>query len=226
MKLTTLCIAACLLTACGKKQPATGEAPSTPAAEEAATEEATTVATEAEEKPCCSGHAAPEAAEASEDSIYQIESVWKDDTGADRQLKSLGGRVQVITMGYSTCKFACPRLLADMRLIEKGLPEDVRKNTGFTFISIDPEADTPERLAEYRKENRIDPGRWTLLTAPTPSVQELAVVLGIQYRKTSDKDFAHSNIITVLNKDGEIIHRQKGLAADPAETIKAITAAQ
>ncbi|MFK7910433.1 MAG: SCO family protein [Akkermansiaceae bacterium] len=223
MKIILLCMTVCLFAACEKQTKTTGSTEKNPANK---TESVTTVTAEEEKKACCSEHPSPAAVEATEDSIYQIESVWKDDAGSDRKLKSLGGRVQVISMGYSTCKYACPRLLADMRLIEKGLSPDARKSTGFTFVSIDPEADTPERLAEYRKENKIDSDRWTLLTAPTPSVQELAVVLGIQYRKTGDKDFAHSNIITVLNKNGEVIHRQEGLAADPAETIKAITAAQ
>ena len=130
MKLTILSIVVCLFAACDKQQKTTDVPDSEPATK---TEAVATVTTGGEKKACCSDHPSPEAVEASEDSIYQIESTWKDDTGAERQLKSLGGRVQVITMGYSTCKFACPRLLADMRLIEEGLAEDVRKNIGFTF---------------------------------------------------------------------------------------------
>ncbi|MGB0774965.1 MAG: SCO family protein, partial [Akkermansiaceae bacterium] len=171
---------------------------------------------------CCSEHDELAAGEVSEDSIYQLDATWKDDTGSERKLKSLGGKIQVITMGYSTCKFACPKLLADMRAIEAGLPKAVRSKIHFTFVSIDPETDTPARLSEYRKENKINASRWTLLTGETSSVQELAVVLGIQYRKTTGTDFAHSNLISVLNAQGEVIHRQEGLTADPAATIQAI----
>ena len=178
-----------------------------------------------ETKPCCSEHPSPDAVEATENSIYQVDSQWQDQSGKKHQLKSLGGRIQVVTMGYTTCKYACPRLLADMRLIESGLPEEIAAQTGFTFISIDPETDTPARLTEYRKENHLDSARWTVLTGDAGSVQELAVVLGIQYRKVGGKDFAHSNLITILDANGEVIHRQKGLAADPQDTIKAIVAA-
>ncbi len=45
-------------------------------------------------------------------------------------------------------------------------------------------------------------------------------------RKDKEGNFAHSNIITVLNSKGEIVHRQEGLSADPAETLTAIAAAQ
>ena len=207
--LTASCCLTCSLSCCDSKKPSTDAFDSTLA--------------EPEKKACCSEHPSPEATEASNDSIYQIDSIWRDQANHERNLKSLAGRVQVVTMGYSTCQFACPRLLADMRLIESGLPKDIAAKTGFTFISIDPETDTPSRLAEYQKDNHIDPTRWTLLTGESSSVQELAVVLGIQYRKIDAKDFAHSNLITVLNAKGEIIHRQEGLAADPEATIKAIT---
>jgi protein SCO1/2 len=222
--ITTACLFSACLTSCdSKKQTAESPAPSNPEVT------ATPVATQNDQKSCCSEHPSPAAAAASSlsaDSIYQINSKWRDQGNHERTLKSLGGRIQVVTMGYSTCKFACPRLLADMRLIESGLPKDIAAKTGFTFISIDPETDTPARLSEYQKDNKIDPARWSLLTGETSSVQELAVVLGIQYRKVDAKDFAHSNLITVLNAKGEIIHRQEGLAADPAATIKAIIDAQ
>lgn len=224
--LATGCLLTYSLTCCDSKKASTDTPASTkvdPSGVDATTNTpASPVSTDGEKKPCCSEHPTPDAIEASADSIYQIESKWQDQHGQKRTLKSLAGRVQVVTMGYSTCKFACPRLLADMRLIESGLPKDIAAKTGFTFISIDPKTDTPTRLTEYQEENKIDPARWTLLTGETPSVQELAVVLGIQYRKIDNKDFAHSNLITILNPQGEIIHRQQGLAADPAETIKAI----
>lgn len=223
MKLTVLVLTSCVLAACSKQAATTAE---TEAPEPAAAEKDSNAAVSAEEGSCCSGHDAPQAVKISEDSVYQITSRWQDSAGKERLLKSLGGHVQVVTMGYTTCKYACPRLLADMREIEQKLPEEVRAKTYFTFISIDPETDTPARLAEYFKENKLTSQRWTALRGETDSIQELAVVLGVQYRKSSEKDFAHSNVITVLNSNGEIVHRQEGLGADSGPTVKAITAAQ
>ncbi|MGJ8696749.1 MAG: SCO family protein [Verrucomicrobiaceae bacterium] len=175
---------------------------------------------------CCEGEEAPGALEAVEGSIYQLESKWTDDQGKVIPLASLAGNIRVVCMGYTTCQYACPRLLADLRAIEGKLSPELLDKTRFTFISIDPEADTPARLAEYRKESQIDPEHWTLLTGDADAVQELAVVLGIQYRKTGEADFAHSNVITVLDSQGVILHRQEGLSADPTETLKAIAAAR
>jgi protein SCO1/2 len=51
---------------------------------------------------------------------------------------------------------------------------------------------------------------------------ELAVLLGIKYRKEPQGGFAHSNLITVLNKQGEIVHRQVGLQQSVADTMAVI----
>lgn len=235
MKVTLLLTVICLFAACNsKKQPVEtqNESQATSAQESKSccpgcVEIPVKKETPAPEKEsCCDDEAAPQAGKASDESIYQLSSTWLDANNQTRTLKSLGGRLQVITMGYSTCKYACPRLLADMRIIEAGLPKNIQADTHFTFFSIDPKIDTPERLTEYRKENKIPSTRWTLLTSDETTVQELAVVLGLKYRRTGETDFAHSNLIIVLNKKGEIIHRQEGLAADPATTIEAIKNAQ
>jgi protein SCO1/2 len=90
------------------------------------------------------------------------------------------------------------------------------------MVTIDPERDTPEILRAYAEAVRLDPERWTLLTAPDNTVLELAALLGVKYRRISDTDFSHSNVITILDQQGEIAHRQVGLGAEPGSTLKVI----
>lgn len=173
--------------------------------------------------PCCQKVAQlPASDTVSDTSIYQVDSLWIDHRGTKKPLKSLASSIQVVTMGYTSCQYACPRLLADMLAIESKLPKNLLKNVHFTFISIDPERDTPEQISKYLEKNELDHERWHVLTSTPESVQELAVLLGVKYRKSSETDFAHSNIITVLNKKGEIIHRLEGLGADNDKIITAI----
>ena len=54
---------------------------------------------------------------------------------------------------------------------------------------------------------------------------KLAVALGMKNRKPSPLDFAHSNIITILRRDGSIAHQHVGLKVDKSETFAAIRAA-
>ena len=174
--------------------------------------------------PCCANHPKLAAGEISDSSIYQIDSSWKNQAGSQVKLASLNGKIQVVTMGYSKCEYACPRLMADMKAVEKGLPEKLRKQVGFNFFSVDT-TDTPERLKTFGNSHKVDFTRWNFFSSNTPTIQELAVVLGTNYRRINDKDFAHSNLITVLNEKGEIVHRQEGLSGPPEPIIAAIVKA-
>jgi len=159
-------------------------------------------------------------------SIFDLTSEWRDQNNKKLALSDLGDKVRVVVMGYTTCQYACPRLIADMIAIEREFKEDAAaEDLGFAFISIDPENDTPERLKEVERQYKFTPGHWKLLTGDEDGVLELAVALGMKYRKTTALDFAHSNIITVLRKDGSIAHQQEGLGGDRAKTFEAIRAA-
>jgi protein SCO1/2 len=159
-----------------------------------------------------------------EGSLHDLESEWQNqDATAGTLADHLGGKIQVVSMGYSTCKFACPALLADMRRIQDGLDKAaVGSKVGFSFVSIDPDNDTPARLKEFEKESEFDPAVWTLLRSEADNVLELAVVLGMKYRKTTVDDFAHSNIITIIAPNGAVLHQQEGINADPTKTIALI----
>jgi protein SCO1/2 len=124
-------------------------------------------------------------------------------------------------MIYTSCKAACPRIIADMRQIESDLGADAQA-VDFTLVSIDPERDTPARLDTFATEQGFDMSRWTLLYGQPADVLELAGVLGVNFRKTTPLDFAHSNIITVLDAKGDIAYQQEGLGVDPSTAIEKI----
>jgi protein SCO1 len=155
-------------------------------------------------------------------SIYHATSTWSDQRGERRPLDSLAGRGQVVGMVYTNCAYACPRMILDMKRIEGALGSD--HDVGFVIVSIDPERDTPERLAEYARGARLDPDRWTLLHGDEGDILELAALLGVQYRRMADGEFVHSNLLTVLDPQGQVAHRQMGLGADPDRTLEVIRA--
>ncbi len=168
-------------------------------------------------------HDAPPAADPSDFSVYNAESTWRDASGAERRLGSLSGRPRVLAMIYTNCAFACPRILADMKRIEAGLPDALGDRVGFVLVTIDPERDTPKHLAEFARGARLDTARWTLLTGDEGSTLELAALLGVQYRRTGPGQWVHSNLITLLDARGEVSFRQLGLGTDPAPMLDAIS---
>lgn len=154
-------------------------------------------------------------------SLYQVESKWTTDAGKEIRLGALAGRPQVVLMFFSHCTTACPILVNDLRQIEAGLAPAERAKVGFTLVSFDSERDTPKALAEYRQEWGL-PGNWTLLNGASDDVLELAALLGVQYKKIADGQYAHSNVVTLLDANGEIIFQQPGLNSDVHEMIRRI----
>ena len=178
-------------------------------------------ASEPAKAPCCTTLRSETPAEVSDTSLYQLDSFWTTDAAKKIKLGELGGRPQVITMFFASCIYACPILTHDMKKIEAALPEELRSEVGFALISIDSEGDTPEVLAAYRNRHGL-PENWTLLRADPDDVLELGALLGVKFKKEANGQFAHSNIITVLNAGGEIVFQQPGLNTDPAPTVAAI----
>lgn len=155
-------------------------------------------------------------------SIYNLPSTWTNQNGEELQIKDLQGDVLVMVMIYTTCKAACPRLVADMRNIEQRLPENTKAKVKMIFVSIDPETDTPERLKAFAKENLMDEEPWVFLRSTEANTREFAAVLAVNYKEISPIDFSHSNIISVFNEKGELVFQQEGLGVNSDNTIKNI----
>ena len=179
---------------------------------------------------CASTLAAPpycstnkvESGKITDKSIYQIETEWTSDFGKKMKLDRLRGKPQVIAMFFTSCEFACPVLVHDVRRIEAALPENLRTNVGFVLVTFDVQRDTVETLHAYREKLKLDSDRWLLLRGESEDIFELSALLGVKFKKDQRGQFAHSNIITILNPNGEIIHQQIGLNQDPAASVKAL----
>jgi protein SCO1/2 len=156
-------------------------------------------------------------------SIYNLPSKWTNQNGQNLEMRDLNGKVLVMVMIYTSCKAACPRLVADMRNIESRLSENIKPNVKFLLVSIDPEVDTPARLKEFAITNKMDGGQWEFLRSTEENTREFAAVLAVNYKKIAPLDFSHSNIISVFNAEGELTFQQEGLGVNSEATIKKIT---
>ncbi len=155
-------------------------------------------------------------------SIYNLPEKWTNQDGKDIELKELRGKVLVMVMIYTSCKAACPRLVADMRNIEERIPTEMKDKVTFVLVSIDPEVDTPERLKEFSINNKMTGNHWVFLRADDERTREFSAVLAINYKKISPIDFSHSNIISVFNAEGELAFQQEGLGVSYDKTISKI----
>ena len=172
--------------------------------------------------PCCRVGLPP--GKPSDKSIYQLSGKWTSDLGHETKLDVLRGRPVVMAMFFSNCQHSCRTIVADMKAIESKLPAAVRAKTDFMLISIDPKRDTVEALKAFRGRFKLNDEHWMLLRGANEDVAKVAEFTGFKYSSGSETQYAHSLLITVLNKKGEIVHQQSGLGTDPnpaAKTVKA-----
>ncbi|WP_172668931.1 SCO family protein [Lentimicrobium saccharophilum] len=157
----------------------------------------------------------------SDQSIFLLESSWETYNNSSMVLSDLGGKVTVAAMIFTHCPSACPRIVADMKNIESALVKKERKQVQFLLISMDPERDTPERMRQFAADHRLK-DTWEMIRADKAATMEIAQVLGVRIKPLDDGGFDHSNIIHILNRDGELSFQQQGLNIDPGECLKQI----
>jgi protein SCO1/2 len=149
-------------------------------------------------------------------SLYQVEGNWVTQDNRTISLADLKGKVQLVAMVFTNCKYACPKIIAEMKVMESQIPPDKRSDIGFVLVSFDVDRDTPGRLKEFAREMNMD-DRWTLLHGDEQQVRELSVLLDVKYEKQPGGDFAHSSVVTVLDTNGAVAARLEGLKNDPGE---------
>lgn len=116
----------------------------------------------------------------------------------------LKGHWTVVFVGFTHCPDVCPTTLTDMARAQAlwdaaGLKAKPR----LLFVSIDPERDTPKKIAEYAAYFHKD----TLTaTAAEPQLTEFARSLGLVYMKVPQGDsytMDHSSTLVLLNPKAE-----------------------
>jgi protein SCO1 len=90
----------------------------------------------------------------------------------------LKGKMVVVDMIYTHCKYSCPLETAKLAQVQRLLGDRVGKDIFFVSITLDPERDTPEVLKEYAQKFRARAG-WTFLTGKKEDIKLISRKLGL-----------------------------------------------
>jgi protein SCO1/2 len=97
-----------------------------------------------------------------------------DQSGRPFGTKDLDGRVWVASFIFSRCASICPNITAKMAKIQSRTKQ-LEPAFHLVSFSVDPEYDSPERLAEYARLHHASPRLWTFLTGPDEAVKNTVV---------------------------------------------------
>lgn len=102
-----------------------------------------------------------------------------DHHGRLRTLADFRGKVVAVFFGYTHCPDVCPTTLSDFAMAMRELGKDAEK-VQVLFVTVDPERDTPEMLAQYVPS--FNPGFLGMYT-DAASLAELAKEFKVVYQK-------------------------------------------
>lgn len=109
----------------------------------------------------------------------------------------LKDKIVAILFIYTSCPDTCPLETAQMVSVQNILGDRLGKDVFFYSISIDPEVDTPEVLAEYKRRFGA---RWTHLTGNEADIIEIRRKLGLYIEEIQDGSNNHNVSMIIGNQ--------------------------
>lgn len=127
-----------------------------------------------------------------------------DHEGRQRQLSDFRGKVVVVVFGYTHCPDVCPTMLLSMAGAMK-LLGDKAQEVQVLFVTVDPERDTQEVLAQYVP---FFDSRFIGLYGTEKQVRQVAKSYRVAYKKQSAEGGGytvdHSAGVYVLDRGGHV----------------------
>jgi protein SCO1/2 len=128
-----------------------------------------------------------------------------DASGKPRSLADYRGKVVALFFGYTHCPDICPTTLADFAQVMRLLDKDADK-VQVLFVTLDPERDTREMLAQYVPA--FYPAFMGLVGDATATAQA-AKAFGVIYQKQEGKNGSytldHSTGTFLIAPDGKTV---------------------
>ena len=118
---------------------------------------------------------------------------------------NLLGQWTFLNFGYTHCPDICPTTLAMLKNMDERLQSSKSAAHQIAFVSVDPERDTPQRLAEYMK---YFDASFLGVTGNDDELKRLTQPLGILYAKVITENSAmgyvmdHSASIILVDPQG------------------------
>ncbi len=124
-----------------------------------------------------------------------------DQAGAPWASSTLDGQVWVANFVFTRCPTICPTFTAKMASIQKQSAE-----LRLVSFTVDPEFDTPAKLAEYATKFHATP-RWTFLTGERAAIEAVVVKGMMQTMVKGDgslMSIGHGSYFVLIDRQRQI----------------------
>ena len=119
---------------------------------------------------------------------------------------ALQGRWSLVYIGFASCPDVCPTSLGDLAIAQKDWASvDAKNRPQVLLVSVDPERDTPDSIAQYAAF--FHPDTVAATHEDIDTLTEFTTSLGMVFAKVPMGDsytMDHSNMIALINPRGEM----------------------
>ncbi len=123
-----------------------------------------------------------------------------NDDGEAIEFSDYKGKVVVLAFGYTNCADICPFTLGYLKRLYKQLSEDEQKKINVTFVTVDPEYDTPDHLKGFIKHFNEE---FIGLSGSKEQIDHIVSLYQAHYNKLSTGDVPTQEIRRINPKEVE-----------------------
>ncbi|MEZ4752433.1 MAG: SCO family protein [Bdellovibrionota bacterium] len=155
---------------------------------------------------------------------------FQDQNGKTVSFDTFKGKPTFVSFIFTRCPMPemCPLTMQKTKKVyEKAKAEGL--STHFVILTIDPEFDTPEVMAEYAKRYQLNLSDFTLLTGTDETVSKIASELANVVAIPSAKYITHNVKSVLLDSQLEVVEEYKDNEWKPEDAVakmKTLTAAE
>jgi protein SCO1/2 len=150
-----------------------------------------------------------------------------DETGAAVTTVSLQGRFTVVTFIFTRCPIPefCPAISLKFAALQRALVADaaLAPRVKLLSVTLDPEFDRPEILAEYGKAVGAQPAFWNFATGEKKEVEALSKAFAV-FTERNGVTLDHTLCTALIGPDGRVVELWRGNGWKPEEILAAIRA--
>jgi protein SCO1 len=128
--------------------------------------------------------------------------------GEPVRLADYQGGIVLLTAIYSTCSTSCPMLVIQAQRALEELTEEEREQVTVMAISLDPERDSLELMAQAAAVYGLDAPEFQFLNGHPDRVNEILDHLNVsRMRNKKTDEIDHANLYFLIDRDGKIAYR-------------------
>jgi protein SCO1/2 len=140
------------------------------------------------------------------DPFPNIELVRHDGQKVRFQDDLMEDRIFVLNFMYTTCADVCPMETARLSELQAILGDRVGEEIHMYSITVDPDRDTPEVLADYRERFGVEAG-WDFFTGDEQEILTLRRRFGLYFDDTEDLQDHNINMVIGNARTGQFLRR-------------------